>query len=88
MSMIGDGKSGVWLAWIDNRQSTVGLYVQEIDGNGSRLQGAKGKPDRRSTSQTPPSPQLTSPGSWGKAVVFLGPIGLKKGQWQLFWIML
>src|SRR5438552_219014 len=38
MTMAGDAKDGVWLAWIDNRQSTVGLYVQEIDAEESRLQ--------------------------------------------------
>ncbi len=43
MSMASDGKNGVWLAWIDNRLSTVGLYAQEVDEDGNLLQGAKGR---------------------------------------------
>ena len=43
MTMATDGNSGVWLAWIDSRLSTVGLYVQNISREGVRLQGNKGR---------------------------------------------
>jgi len=82
MTMSGDGKDGVWLAWIDNRLSTIGLYAQEVDGSGHLLQGSAGflvadhlvKPSR---------PQLVSLGQ-GKAVVVWADRP-KKGQWTLSW---
>jgi hypothetical protein len=82
MAMAGDGKDGVWLAWIDNRLATVGLYVQEVDGAGRLLQGKAGflvadpltKPSR---------PQLVSLGQEKAVVVWADR--LKKGQWTLSW---
>ena len=82
MAMVGDGKDSIWLAWIDNRLATIGLYAQEVDGSGRLLQGNAGflvadqltKPSR---------PQLVSLGP--EKVVIVWADRPKKGQWTLSW---
>ena len=77
-----DGKNGVWLAWIDSRLSTVGLYIQEIDGSGQRLQGPRGHlimDDLRK----PSFPQLVSLGLGKEAIIWAERP--KKDQWTLSW---
>src|SRR5207245_1707094 len=58
-AMTSDGKDGVWVSWIDNRLATIGLYAQEVNGDGNRLLGTKGQlvVDRLSK---PSNPQLVS----------------------------
>ncbi len=85
MTMVGDGKEGVWLAWIDNRLSTVGLYVQEVESDGKWLQGDKGRLIADQLKK-PSTPQIVSLGA-GKAVVVWADRP-KKGQWELYWTML
>jgi hypothetical protein len=81
-AMTGDGKEGVWLAWIDNRLSTVGLYVQEIAADGSRLQGSKGRLIADDLTK-PMEPRLVAVAA-GKAVV-AWVNRPKKDQWMLSW---
>jgi len=82
MTMTSDGNRGVWLAWIDNRLATIGLYVQEIDSKGFRIQGAKGRLVADQLKK-PSEPQIISLGG-GRAVVSWADRP-KKGQWELFW---
>ena len=82
VAIVRDGKDGAWVAWIDNRLATVGLYIQEVDGTGHRLQGAKGRliADKLSA---PSVPLLVSVGPGKSAVIWTDRP--KNGQWALFW---
>lgn len=81
-AMTHDGKDGVWVAWIDNRSATVGIYVQEIDASGNSLQGKGGRSVATGLSKAS-TPQLVSLGA-GKAAVIWADRP-KKDQWALFW---
>jgi hypothetical protein len=80
--MIHDGEEGVWVAWIDNRLATIGIYVQELNETGDRLQGTKGflVADQL---RKPSPPQMVPLGPGRAAVVWADRP--KKGQWNLFW---
>ena len=77
-----DGQKGILAAWSDNRQGTLGVYLQEIDGNGKPLLAPDGL---LITTQliNPQTPQIISltPGlavvSWADAP--------SKGRWALYW---
>jgi hypothetical protein len=81
-AMTHDGENGVWIAWIDNRLATVGIYVQEIDGSGASLQGKAGRLIADGLSK-PSAPRLVSLAP-GKAVIVWADRP-KKSQWSLFW---
>src|SRR5882724_850352 len=81
-AMAHDGKDGVWVAWIDNRLATIGLYIQEVDGSGNRLQGKTGRLVADKLNK-PSRPQLVALGTGKSAVVWADRP--KKGQWALFW---
>ena len=77
-----DGDKGAWVAWIDNRLATIGLYIQEIDASGNRLQGKSGHliVDQL---RKPALPQLVSLKPGRGAIVWADRP--KKGQWTLSW---
>jgi hypothetical protein len=82
IAMTHDGKEGVCASWIDNRLATIGLYIQEVDGSGNRLQGKQGT--RLADQLSKPSvPQLVSLRPGRVAVIWADRP--KKGQWSLFW---
>jgi len=85
IAITGDKKDGVWLAWIDNRLSTVGLYVQEVDQTGRPLQGMVGRrvADRLNK---PSKPQLValSPGK----VLVAWVDRPRKDRWTLSWALI
>jgi len=81
-AMIGNGNNGVWLAWIDNRLATVGLYIQEIDGSGTRLLGDPGRLVIDHLSK-PSRPQLVYLMHGKAAVVWTDRH--KKDRWILSW---
>ncbi len=82
VAMAHDGEDGVWVAWVDNRLATIGLYVQEVDGSGNLLQGKNG---RLMVDQLrkPSLPQLVALKPGRAAVVWADQP--RKGQWNLFW---
>ena len=84
-SIASDGKNGVWLAWVDNRYSSVGLYVQNIGADGSRLQGDSGRliADQLSKVSTP---QIVTLSSAKAAIVWVNRP--KKDQWDLYWTII
>jgi hypothetical protein len=82
MAMTHDGKDSVWLAWIDNRLATIGLYVQEVDGSGRRLQGKAGRLVADQLNK-PTRPQLVALETGKVAIVWADRP--KKGEWALFW---
>ncbi len=81
-AMTHDGKDGVWIAWIDNRSATVGVYVQEIDESRNQLQGKQGRLIADNLSKPSP-PQLVALGAGKAAVVWVNRP--KKDQWALYW---
>jgi hypothetical protein len=81
-AMTGDGNDGVWIAWIDNRLATVGLYIQEIDTSGKRLLGDGGKLIADQLSK-PSHPQLLTLAPGRTVVVWADRP--KKDQWTLSW---
>jgi len=80
-AMTHDGKDGVWVAWIDNRLATIGLYIQEIDGSGNRLQGKTGRLVADKLNK-PSRPQLVPLGT-GNPPLY-GPIDLKRANGHSF----
>jgi hypothetical protein len=85
MAMAGDLKKGVWLAWIDSRKATVGLYVQEIDPDGKPLQGSQGR--MVADQLTKPSfPQIIAIGP-GRAAISWSDRPKKNGPWELYWAL-
>ena len=83
--MITDAQNGVLLAWIDNRNATIGLYAQEVDAQGNLLLGPTGflvANELRNVS----TPHLASLGP-GKAVVCWAD-SPKKGRGSLYWAFL
>jgi hypothetical protein len=85
MTMMADGKDGVWLAWIDSRLSTVSIYVQNVDPSGQLLQGPKGHLIVDQLNK-PSFPKLVSLGLGKAAVVWTDKP--KKNQWTLSWEMI
>ncbi len=81
-TMAHDGDDGVWVAWIDNRLATIGLYVQEMDGSGTLLQGKSGHLVADQL-RKPSIPQLVGLKPGRAAIVWADQP--KKGQWALFW---
>jgi len=82
-AITGNGNKGVWLAWIDNRLATVGLYLQEIDGSGSRNLGDGGRLIADHLSR-PSRPQLVSLSAGRTAVIWTEQS--RKDQWILSWV--
>ena len=80
--MIGDRNDGIWLAWIDNRLATIGLYAQEIDGSGTRRLGDAGQLIVDQLAK-PSHPQLVALGPGKVAIVWADRP--KKDQWALSW---
>ncbi len=85
LSMATDGNQGVWLAWIDNRLATVGLYVQKVNPSGKRLLDPRGKLVQNQLVK-PTKPQILSVAP-GKAVVIWADEP-KKGAKGLYWSLL
>jgi hypothetical protein len=85
MAMMGDGKDGVWLSWIDSRLSTVALYAQDVDASGRRLQGPRGRLVADQL-RRPSFPQLVSLGLVKAAIAWSDKP--KKNQWTLSWSIL
>jgi len=77
-----DGQKGILTAWSDNRNGTLGVYLQEIDVNGKPLLGPDGLTIATQL-VNPQNPQIISltPGlaavSWADAP--------SKGRWSLYW---
>jgi hypothetical protein len=84
-AMITDADEGIWLAWIDNRNTTTGLYVQQVDAQGNLLLERSGALVA-SGLRKPSPPQLASLGS-GQAVVCWTD-RLQKGRSSLSWAVL
>ncbi len=81
-AMTHDGEEGVWVAWIDNRLATIGLYVQEIDGSGNLVQGKNGRLIADQL-RKPSIPQLVGLKPGRAAIIWADRP--KKGRWALFW---
>jgi hypothetical protein len=82
IAITGNGNNGVWVAWIDNRLATIGLYVQGVDGSGKRLLGDGGRLIADHLPK-PSRPQLVALATGRTAVVWADRP--KKGQWTLSW---
>ena len=82
LAMTSNGQGGIFAAWIDNRLSTIGLYVQEIDVTGILSQGPKGRliMDRIKKASVPKCSTIAP----GKAVISWVDRP-KKDQWELYW---
>lgn len=85
VAMMEDGEGGVWLAWIDNRNATVGLYAQHIDDKGRRLLGVSGKL-LVANIEKPSTPQIVSLGE-GRAVIAWTQRHSNK-EYALYWQVL
>jgi hypothetical protein len=84
MTIGGNERDGIWLAWIDNRLSTIGLYVQEVGPDGKRLQGLRGRLIADGLSKVSKPQLITIAPGIAVATWVNRP---KKGEWELSWSM-
>ena len=77
-----DGQGGILTSWVDNRNGTVGVYLQEINPQGTALLGPDGLliVNHLVNPQSPRIISLTP----GLAAVFWAD-AVSKGHWALYW---